>query len=181
MSETSGAFTEGQLVEMLRRSYLTVDGLWFVMCEQALGFETALDLDERVWHVMPKIQARKAREVLRLTGNTPPELARAVGLKLAAEGHDFGAEVTATGVAVTITGCPWRAALEKAQRLDLASRIARRICQAEGDGWAAEFGGEYEFAMESCQCEADTSCRFAYRRRDLGSRHERDPGASQQG
>ena len=166
MSEADSEFSAGQLVELLRRSYLAVDGLWFVMCEQRAGLEAALDLDEQVWQVMPKLQARKAREVLGLSGNTPAELARAVGLKLAAEGHEFASEVSAAQVVVTITGCPWRAALEKAQRLALAPAIARRICQAEGDGWAAEFGGEYEFTLAACQCAQDEACRFVYRRRD---------------
>ncbi len=59
------------LVEYLRRSYTAVDGLWFVMVEEAHDFDHALALDERVWQILPKIQARKAREVLGITGFCP--------------------------------------------------------------------------------------------------------------
>ena len=50
-------------VEFLRRSFFTVDGLWFVNLEKDLGFDEALDLDRRVWESMAKVQARKAREL----------------------------------------------------------------------------------------------------------------------
>ena len=66
-----------EIIAMLRRSYLAVDGLWFVMCEQRLGFQAALELDGDVWKVMPKIQARRAREVLGLAGNSAASFASA--------------------------------------------------------------------------------------------------------
>ncbi len=58
------------LIEYLRRSYTAVDGLWFVMVEEAYGFQQALELDEQVWEILPKIQARQARQVLGITGNS---------------------------------------------------------------------------------------------------------------
>ncbi len=151
-------YAEGEVVEMLRRSYLAVDGLWFVMCEEELGFERALGLDERVWRVMAKIQARKAREVLGLPGNSPEELARALGLKLAADGHKFTTTTHAGGVSVVIEACPWRAALEKAGRTEIAAEVGRRICTVEGEGWAAEFGNEFDYRMAECLCDEGKRC-----------------------
>ena len=57
------------LVEYLRRAYHAVDGLWFMIVEEAHDFDHALELDERVWAVLAKIQARKAREVTGCSGN----------------------------------------------------------------------------------------------------------------
>jgi hypothetical protein len=155
-------FTDGQVVEMLRRSYLAVDGLWFVMSEAALGFEQALDLDDRVWRVMPKLQARKAREVLCLAGDGPAELAQAMALKLTAEGHQFAVHHDERAVAIVISACPWRAALERAGRLHIAADIGRRICQQEAEGWVTEFGGEYDFRMAECLCQDGQDCRFVF-------------------
>ncbi|MGD9519751.1 MAG: DUF6125 family protein, partial [Armatimonadota bacterium] len=70
------------LVQYLRRAYQAVDGLWFMMVEQADGFPKALQLDEQVWQVLAKIEAREARELLGCTGNDPGDLARCFSLKL---------------------------------------------------------------------------------------------------
>ncbi len=163
MSETMAMrFADRDLVEMLRRSYAAVDGLWFVICEEEFGFERAMALDERVWRVMPKLQARKARELLGLTGHTPAELARALGLKLTAEGHRFQATVHGGGLSIVIEACPWRAALEKSGRLHIAAEVGRRICTVEGEGWAAEFGGEFDFRMAECLCDQGEQCCFEF-------------------
>jgi hypothetical protein len=159
---TAMPFTDRQLVEMLRRSYAAVDGLWFMMSEQDQGFAKALELDDQVWRVMPKLQARKAREVLGLPGNSPAELAQAIGLKLTAEGHSFRVTTHQGGVTIIIQACPWRAALEKAGRLDIAADIGRRICTAEGEGWAAEFGEAFEFRLAECLCDQAERCRFEF-------------------
>lgn len=158
-------FEDAQLIAFLQRSYSAVDGLWFVMCEQELGFDQALELDDRVWQVMPKIQVRKAREVLGLTGHTPAELARALALKYTCEGHAFRVAHDDAGVTVTITDCPWRALLAKSDRLHLAATIGLRICTAEGAGWAREFGQAYEFTMPECMCEQAGECRLTFTRR----------------
>ena len=152
-----------QMIEMLRRSYGAVDGLWFVMCEQRLGFEAALELDDDVWQVMPKIQARKARQVLGLAGSTLDELARALGLKLAAEGHTFEISQTPERLEVRVHECPWYDALAKSDRLHLARQIARVICTNEANGWAAEFGQQAEFDFEAGKCCGGECCRFVFR------------------
>ena len=47
-----------QVAEYFSRSYKTVDGLWFMKVEEKHGFDAALELDNEIWKVMPKIQAR---------------------------------------------------------------------------------------------------------------------------
>jgi len=151
-----------QMIAMLRRSYGAVDGLWFVMCEERLGFAAALELDDAVWQVMPKLQARKARELLGLEGNTLAELAQALGLKLAAEGHTFEVSQTPERLEVRVTQCPWHEALVKADRMHLATQIARIICTNEANGWAAEFGQRAEFDFATSKCGGGECCRFVF-------------------
>ena len=74
-------YNDRQMAELLRRSYMAVDGLWFVFAEQREGYEAALALDEEVWKVMPKIQARKAREVLGAAPEGLEALGQCLGLK----------------------------------------------------------------------------------------------------
>jgi len=153
------------IVEMLRRSYFAVDGLWYVMVEEEFGPDMAMELDERVWQVMPKIQARKARELIDCQDDSPAALVRCMALKFAAEGHDYVVRIPAPGEAeIVIRRCPWREVLESSGRTHLGPEIADRICATEGATWAAEFGDGIDFAMTEAICHGADRCRFVFRR-----------------
>ncbi len=133
------------LIEYLRRSYTATDGLWFMVAEEAHDFEHALALDEQVWQILPKIQARKAREVLGITGNSVADLTACFSLKLKADGHEFHVEQLPDGTEFVITRCQWRELLRKSGREHLEKRISGVIWPAELAGWCREFGDEFEF------------------------------------
>jgi len=154
------------IIEMLRRSYGAVDGLWFVMCEERLGAEMALELDDAVWQVMPKIQARKAKELLGMgamnRAATLEDLAEAIGLKFAAEGQQVEMSQTRERLEVRVTECPWYNALVKSDRLHVAAQVARIICTNEAEGWAREFGRQAEFDFAQSKCSGGECCRFVF-------------------
>jgi len=139
-----------QLVEYLRRSYVAVDGLWFMKLEEDLGFSGALEYDRRVWSILPKIQARKAKELLNL-GNGPEALAQGMALSCQAEEMTADFQQQEGGLEVTVTGCPWVRMLEKSGRLHLAVPVAKAICTVTFAAWAREFG--MHFALEEMACE----------------------------
>ena len=58
--------TDEQRADYFRRSYTAADGLWFMMVEEKYGFDAALKLDEAVWKVLPKIQARALKSMMKL-------------------------------------------------------------------------------------------------------------------
>ncbi|MGD0113443.1 MAG: DUF6125 family protein [Armatimonadota bacterium] len=153
------------LVEYLRRSYHAVDGLWFVTTEEEHGFDHALDIDRRVWSVVAKIQARKARELLGADTNSPDDLARCFTLKLTADGHIFRAEIHRDEVRFLVTQCPWLELLRKSGRQHLAARISQTICPTEGNAWATEFGGEYDFRIPAMSCSGDSRCSLTFVRK----------------
>jgi hypothetical protein len=153
------------VIAYLRRSYQAVDGLWFMKVEEADGFDRALALDERVWRVLAKIQARKARELLGTTGSASADLAACFGLKLTADGHEFEAEVGDDGVCITITRCPWEDLLRKSDRRHLACAVATVICPTEGKAWCEEFGGEFEFELPAMMCVDAEKCEMRFRRK----------------
>ncbi|MHA1372098.1 MAG: DUF6125 family protein, partial [Promethearchaeota archaeon] len=41
----------------------TLDGLWFVKLEEQFGFEKALEIDDRVWAIYGKIEARRLKAI----------------------------------------------------------------------------------------------------------------------
>jgi len=116
-----------------------------MVVEQAHDFDHALALDERVWQIMPKIQARKAREVLGITGNSLDDLIACFRLKLQADGHQFHIERSDNEVQFIVTRCKWRELLRKSGREHLEQRISSVIWPAELRGWCSEFDDEFDF------------------------------------
>jgi hypothetical protein len=158
--------SEGRvLAEYLRYVYRAADGLWFVKVEEALGFEQALELDRRVWEVLAKIQARKARELLGCVGHSVEELARCFSLKLMGDGHVFGVSTEGETVRFSVERCPWLELLRKSKREHIALQIAKTICLLEGRVWCAEFGGEYEFEMPLMACASGERCEMRFTRK----------------
>jgi len=152
------------LASYLRRSYHAVDGLWFTMVEADSDFQRALALDLRVWRVLAKIQARKARELLGVSGNAARDLARCFSLKLEADGHRFTVETSEDAVRFCIEACPWLELLQKSDRRHLAAQVAQTICPTEGAVWCAEFGGEWQFDMPVMACSGQQSCEMRFSR-----------------
>lgn len=158
-------FSDGQIVDFLRRSYFAVDGLWFVKNEEKHGFDEAMEQDEAVWDVMSKIQARKAKAILEIPGDSAEDLAKAFGLKLAAEGYDFDISASENNASITIRVCPWYEILKSSGRTHIAETIADRICVREFSGWLSEFIPDMGFKIESRLCvEADACdvCRIQF-------------------
>ncbi|MDH7602278.1 MAG: DUF6125 family protein [Armatimonadota bacterium] len=158
-------FEDAQIAEFLRRSYFAVDGLWFVKSEERYGFEEAMALDEAVWDVMSKIQARKARALLGITGNSLEDLAVGFSLKLAAEGYDYDLEVNPSAAVFTVRTCPWYEILKSSGRTHIAETIADRICKREFSGWTREFGQDIQVHFDGRLCvprEQCDTCRVVF-------------------
>jgi len=157
--------TDKQMIEYLHRSYTAVDGLWFMKTEDAYDFETALGIDEKVWKIMPKIQARKLKELTGLSSGLD-DLYECFKLKLLLDRIAFRAdrEAVGSGFTITITECHWLELLRNSQREHLAERVGSCICTAEYATWAQEFGPDIRFAMQSQLCKNDKSCVVRFSR-----------------
>lgn len=158
-------FTDTQIADFLRRSYFVVDGLWFVKTEELRGFEEAMGLDEAVWDVMSKVQARKAKAMLGIDGDSLDDLARAFQLKFAAEGYDYDIERADDEIRLIVRTCPWYEILKSSNRTAIAETIVDRICMREFAGWVREFSPRIEFEMHGRLCvssDACSTCEFAF-------------------
>ncbi len=133
--------TDEQKTEYFRRSYTAVDGLWFMKIEEKLGFDEALRLDEAVWKVLPKIQARALKGMMHLQGGLPG-LCQALFARLTLEGFEFEIEPRKNGFAVIVKRCPWHDMMIKSGRMALSEKVSDLICRVENSAWASEFSGE---------------------------------------
>jgi predicted ArsR family transcriptional regulator len=148
------------LSEYFKKCYIAVDGLWFMMLEKTDSFEKALEIDGRVWEILPKIQARKIKELLKLETATEEDLISALKFKLEAE--DFVSELLRKNsqINIIIKKCPWLILLKKSNREHLAERISDVICSVEYGVFAREFMEDMDFKVISRQCSGDKVCSF---------------------
>jgi hypothetical protein len=156
--------TEEQKTEYFRRSYTAVDGLWFMKIEERMGFEKALQIDEAVWEVLPKIQARTLKAMMNLPSGLAG-LEQALSARLALEGFDFEIERQDEGLEVTVRSCPWHQIMIKSGRAALSERVSDVICWVENSVWAVEFsepGKEIGFEREARLCRGDGVCRLRF-------------------
>ena len=156
--------TPKQIAEYFHRSYTTVDGLWFMKIEGKYGFDAALDIDNEVWKVFPKIQARLLKS-LGKTGDGIDALFECLTTRLALEGFKFKADKTDNrgGFKITINECPWHNLMIKSRRENLSGKVGTLICNTEYSIWASEFGENIKFELKDQICRGSQSCILQFK------------------
>lgn len=155
--------SDRQTAEYFHRSYKTVDGLWFMKVEERYGFETALDIDEDVWMVLPKIQARMMKSFLQKERG-PDDLFDCLTTRLRLEGFEFTWEREQDGFLLRVSRCPWHDLMVKAGRETLNEQVGTRICEVENRVWAEEFGEDIRFSRRDRICKGSASCLLEFRK-----------------
>jgi hypothetical protein len=151
--------SDREIAEFWHRSYTSADGLWFLKTEGRYGFDAALALDNEVWEVLPKIQAR----MLKAIGHLEPGLRgllEALTTKLKLDGFSYRVDNAdnESGFKVTIDKCPWHNLMVKSDRTDLSGKVGDRICGTEYSVWASEFGDNITFERGSQICKGSDAC-----------------------
>ena len=157
--------TEEQKTEYFRRSYTAVDGLWFMKVEERMSFEQALQIDEAVWRVLPKIQARALKAMMDLPAGLAG-IEQALSARLALEGFEFDIKRQEGAVEVAVRACPWHQIMIKSGRGDLSERVSEVICRVENETWAGEVSEKdrekIDFERQSRLCRGDGVCRLRF-------------------
>lgn len=164
--------TAEQIAAYFQRSYTAVDGLWFMKLEEKTDFETALRVDAAVWHIMPKIQARKLKELTGVAAGMDG-LHQCFTTKLTIEGYAFEdrALPDGSGFEIAIAECPWLNLLAKSNRQHLAGVIGETICTAEYGVWAREFGESIRFEFGERLCQGCRQCVLRFSSTDQTNDH----------
>ncbi|OPY49712.1 MAG: hypothetical protein A4E48_02162 [Methanosaeta sp. PtaU1.Bin060] len=156
----SSRLSDRQRSEYFHRSYAAVDGLWFMKAEEKYGFEAALELDEAVWRILPKIQARMIKAMMGLESGIDC-LEEAITARLTLEGFLFETAKAEGGFVVAISRCPWHDLRVKSGRGHLSERVGDVICSVENSVWASEFGGA-RFEQEERICKGAKRCLMRF-------------------
>lgn len=156
--------TDRQLAEFAHRSYQAVDGLWFMKVEARYGLDAALDVDNEVWKVLPKIQARMLKSMANVDTGVDA-LRECLTARLDLEGFVFEVEESETGdgFRLSISRCPWHDAMMKSGREALSGKINSLICNTEYTVWAGEFGPDIRFEPKDRICTGSGSCLLQFR------------------
>jgi len=156
--------TPEQIEEYYHRSYTAVDGLWFMKVEEKYGFDAALEIDNEVWKVFPKMQARLLKS-LGKTGDGMDALFECLTTKLTLEGFGFKAEKTGNkgDFKITIAECPWHNLMVKSGREKLSGKVGTLICNTEYSAWASEFGANIKFELGQQICQGSKTCILQFK------------------
>ncbi|MGD2066829.1 MAG: DUF6125 family protein [Candidatus Bathyarchaeota archaeon] len=146
-----------QIAEYFRRSYTAADGLWFMKVEEKYGFDVALGVDDEVWKVLPKIQARMIKQFLGLEEG-PEALFEGLIARLDLEGFKFKAEKTTKGFQISVTDCPWYNLMIKSGREQLAEQVGKKVCTTEYQVWVSELAANMKFTLRSQKCDNSECC-----------------------
>ena len=155
--------SDKQVSEFFHRSYTTVDGLWYMKVEEEYGCDAALEIDNEVWKVLPKIQARMLKSIGKIE-NGMEALFECLTTKLILDGFNFKTEKTenGSGFRVIIDRCPWYDLMVKSGRELLSGKVGSRICNTEYSAWASEFDNDIRFELQSQLCKGSESCRLQF-------------------
>ncbi len=151
------SLTDSQVAEYFHRSYKTVDGLWFMKIEEKYGFNAALEVDEEVWKVLPKIQARMIKSILG-KGGGEVTLLESLKTKLSLEGFKFEIEQYEKGFRIRISDCPWHNLMVKSGREKLSRLVGTTICNVEYSVWISEFDENMQFTFRTRKCHGSERC-----------------------
>ena len=163
--------SDKDIASYFRRSYTSVDGLWFMKVEGRRGFDEALETDREVWEVLPKIQARTLKALTCLDRGMEA-LFQCLTTKLTLEEYGFTAAWEGDhAFKIMISGCPWYDMMRRAGREELAGMVGACICHTEYAVWASEFDRDIHFEISRFLCGGDDYCQLEFRSMETAPSH----------
>ena len=159
--------TDHQIAEYFHRSFTAVDGLWFMKVEEKYGFDAALEIDNEVWKVLPKIQARAMRSSLNAAQDIDG-LYDCFLTRLRIEGFQFETRKDSQGFTVVVKSCPWHNQMIQSGREHLSGKVGSMICRTDYAVWAREFGN-IAFELQDQICAGCVQCLLRFTRPSPGS------------
>jgi hypothetical protein len=131
--------------------------------EEKHGFNDALEIDKEVWKVMPKIQARMIKAMLK-KGDAEVTLLESLTTKLSLEGFKFKVEQRENGFQIQISDCPWHNLMVRSGREKYSEKVGTTICNVEYSVWASEFDENIQFTLHAQKCSGSEHCLLDFKR-----------------
>jgi hypothetical protein len=149
--------------DYFKRLYVAIDGMWYMIVEKHFGQENAVQIDREVWEVIPKIAARKTKELLRLPEGKLDSLSKSLAFRFAVEDYEIESNmINGPTLEIKMTACPWRREIIKSNNEKLLPQLADNVCPVVYKTWAGEFLDRFQFRMSSKICRGDRICQIEF-------------------
>ncbi len=158
-------FTDADKLAYFQQNFFTLDGLWMVVLEEHLGLEETVKIDLQVWERFFPIIYRRIARYLKIETQTVEDFVKVLGFRWMAEGWDFRIEEVSPKLArVTIKkgGCPYHAALSRANRPDKMPRICNEVCDRLYEIAASSFNPAIKVRRTKRQGVNAEECDFLF-------------------
>jgi len=133
--------------------------------ENRHGFDQALEIDNEVWEVLPKIQVRMLKSIAKMETGLEA-LFECLTTKLNLDGFSFNTrDKNEDGFEIIVDSCPWHNLMVKSGRGELSGKVGTRICNTEYAVWVSEFSDNISYELQSQICRGSELCilHFSHR------------------
>ncbi|MBC7112446.1 MAG: hypothetical protein H5T34_00240 [Candidatus Methanomethyliales bacterium] len=93
------------LVEVMSKNLLTLDGYWFLSIENRYGQSVAVEIDREAWEQFGVSEARRIKKFLKISDGTLEDLARALHFTSIAPVSAVSVETIGDRVVLNIRNC----------------------------------------------------------------------------
>ncbi len=152
---------KNDIIDYYYNSYVKADGLWFLKVEEKYGFDKALEIDNEVWKILPKIQARFLKDRLDLKEGIQ-SLYECLEAKLELDNFNYNISKAGESLEVMIFRCPWHNLMQKSGRESLSGKIGSLICNTEYSVLAKEFGAGIKLKISERICHGSSKCKLTF-------------------
>lgn len=152
-----------ELLQYYYNCYTKVDGLWFIKVEEEYGFNKALEIDRKVWEILPKIQARFLKSKLKVDQGMDA-LLECIKIKMRLDKFKFEIKKINQGkdLKIVVDQCPWHNTMIKSGRENLSQKVGSAVCSVEYSVWAKEFGDNIGFEIKDRICKGSKCCTLFF-------------------
>ncbi|MHA1651270.1 MAG: DUF6125 family protein [Candidatus Helarchaeota archaeon] len=148
-----------EYLQLIRSALTTIDGLWFLEVENKFGFETAFDLDLKVWKKYGAILIKRIKKIFSIEDETLSSFLRVLEILCAIDGTRFEIQrKSSEEILLSIQYCPWwenlkRSKREKLVRCDI---VDKEIFPK----WAETFNPNIEFQLIKSIPAGHSTCEW---------------------
>jgi|GEM_PF-417820 len=150
MTRRSSSLSAQRDIELLKKMYMLVDGLWFRLVENKFGYAAALELDNEVWTEFAKRVATRIKKMYGIEGEDPSSIFETIEVRWKLEGWNY--EVVKKSdeeCIVKVLRCPWVDGLRKADRYSIIPDICSKICINLYREWTRAINPNVSFERDS--------------------------------
>ena len=163
LKESLEKLTLEKQIEFLRGAYFGVDGVWFLVCEDEYGPDTALQLDTEVWRRFARILAKRVKRMFGVGGEDTETVVDTIGLRWTMENWEFEVpECSPERSVMRVRRCPWLEGLKRSNRESFASRICGPVCETVYQEWSQTINPKIKLERPKRLGRGDECCEFVY-------------------